>query len=107
MADYREDLDGFAAIQHASARYARAVAKEVGQDVQRLCPVDTGRLKSTITVEAVDDTVYVEVGTDYWEFVENGTAKMRARPVPAARAVPPTQRPIHDRRPDAVKERSV
>lgn len=80
MAEFREDPQGVAGIQYASARYARAVAREVQKDMERLCPVDTGRLKSTINAEAVGDTTYVSIGTEYWQYVEYGTSKMRAQP---------------------------
>lgn len=80
MAEYRDNPTGLAGIQYASARYARAVARAVRDDMERLCPVDTGLLKSTIEVEAVGDTTYVSVGTDYWMHLEFGTSKMAAQP---------------------------
>jgi HK97 gp10 family phage protein len=83
MAEYRESGDFQAAIQYASARYARAVADEVAQEMTDLCPVDTGALARSINVEPHGDTVYVSVGggdVDYALFVEYGTSRMRAQP---------------------------
>lgn len=60
----------------------------VGLDVQNrarsLCPVDTGRLRSSIQmVKGKDrDGVYVEIGTnvEYAVFVEFGTSRAHAQP---------------------------
>jgi HK97 gp10 family phage protein len=83
VAEYRDNPAGLAAIQYASARYARRVADEVRDDMERLVPVDTGLLKASINVEAVGDTTYITVGDNgafYWAFQEFGTSKMAARP---------------------------
>lgn len=49
-----------------------------------LCPVDTGRLRSSIVMRKGRDGLgfYVEIGTSvsYAPFVEFGTSRMRARP---------------------------
>jgi len=58
-----------------------------------LCPVDTGRLRSSITSGLIEDgdTIAGVVGTDveYAPYVELGTIRMDARPflVPAAYAI--------------------
>jgi HK97 gp10 family phage protein len=46
-----------------------------------LCPVDTGRLRASITSGMVDDST-VAVGTDveYASHVENGTSRQKAQP---------------------------
>lgn len=60
---------------------------------KQLCPVDTGRLRSSITSGLLDgeDTITGVVGTDveYAPYVELGTIRMEARPflVPAAYAI--------------------
>lgn len=48
---------------------------------KRLCPVDTGRLRSSIHVEQISPTS-IFVGTDvyYAGYVEFGTSKMQAQP---------------------------
>jgi HK97 gp10 family phage protein len=46
------------------------------------CPVDTGRLRSSISHRLSYDRLGAEIGTnvDYAEFVEFGTSKMDAQP---------------------------
>lgn len=75
--------DSFAEVDYASARYARAVAHEVGLDARRLCPVDTGLLRSTIDVRPDGNNpkrVNVKVATHYWRYQEFGTSRMKAQP---------------------------
>lgn len=87
MAGYTEDLQAFAEIQYASVRYARAVAREVGRDAKRYCPVDTGALRASIYAEVDGNVTRIWVGTnprgdgvDYALFVEFGTSRMAAQP---------------------------
>jgi HK97 gp10 family phage protein len=80
VAEFVESQQALAGIEYASARYARAVAAAVKQDMERLCPVDTGRLKASIHTEAAGSTTYIAIGTPYWVHVEFGTSKMRAQP---------------------------
>lgn len=54
-------------------------------DAKRRCPVDTGRLRASLTtdVERERKTTFVlKVGTnvEYASFVENGTSRMAAQP---------------------------
>ena len=66
---------------------------QVERRAKELCPVDTGRLRSSITSQIERDgaTIVGVVGTDveYASFVEFGTQRMEAQPflVPAAYAV--------------------
>lgn len=87
MAGYTEDLTAWAEIKYAGVRYTRAVAREVGRDAKRLCPVDTGALRASIWAEADGRTVRIWVGNnprgdgvDYWAHVEFGTSRMAAQP---------------------------
>lgn len=90
--------------------YPRALDKllesedgEVGKDLlrrairvesaaKRLCPVDTGRLRASITHDLSEDVrgLFAQVGTDveYAKYVELGTSRMSAQPFlrPALRA---------------------
>jgi HK97 gp10 family phage protein len=56
----------------------------VQNEARRLCPVDTGRLRSSITMTEGQDAhgPYVEVGTNvsYAAYVEYGTAHSPAQP---------------------------
>ena len=66
---------------------------KVEREAKSLCPVDTGRLRSSITsqVYTEEDTIVGVVGTDveYAAFVEFGTSRASAQPflVPAAVSV--------------------
>lgn len=47
---------------------------------KRLCPVDTGRLRNSITHTADDDTAYIGTNVEYAAYVELGTSKTKAQP---------------------------
>lgn len=48
-----------------------------------LCPVDTGRLKGSITFDVRDNTVYIGTNVEYAPYVEYGTgAGVGGRPTP-------------------------
>jgi HK97 gp10 family phage protein len=46
----------------------------------RLCPVDTGRLRNSIKVRVEGNRIILSSDTEYDEYVEFGTIKMRAQP---------------------------
>lgn len=47
---------------------------------KRLCPVDTGNLRNSITHTVVDNTMYLGTNVYYGPYVEMGTSKTRAQP---------------------------
>ena len=48
---------------------------------KRLCPVDTGRLRNSITHQQYDDhTEVIGTNVEYAPYVELGTVRMKARP---------------------------
>ena len=49
---------------------------------KRLCPVDTGRLRNSITYEVSDaeSTMYLGTNVEYAPYVEMGTSRTRAQP---------------------------
>lgn len=51
-----------------------------------LCPVDTGRLRASITHEAQGTSAYIGTNVEYGKYVELGTKRHRAQPflLPAA-----------------------
>lgn len=44
------------------------------------CPVDTGRLRNSITHAVEGDAVYIGTNVEYAPYVELGTSRMAARP---------------------------
>lgn len=46
------------------------------------CPVDTGRLRNSITnaIRSDEESVYIGSNVEYAAFVELGTSRMKARP---------------------------
>jgi HK97 gp10 family phage protein len=75
-------------LRSASGPVGRHVFKmgvNIQSSAKRLCPVDTGRLRSSIQTTTPRDTgsgVSVRVGSNvnYARYVELGTRRMRARP---------------------------
>lgn len=62
-----------------------SAAEHVRNSAQSLCPVDTGRLRDSISVNTDGNTAVVSANTDYAAYVEFGTSKMPPKPylVPA------------------------
>lgn len=90
--DYRGDNVGVETndrSQEVREEMNRAIAKaleEVGITAEAyaklLCPVDTGRLRNSIS-HAVDEntkTVYIGTNVEYAPYVEKGTSKTKAQP---------------------------
>ena len=44
------------------------------------CPVDTGRLRASISHDTDDDTMYLGTNVEYAPYVELGTSRMDAQP---------------------------
>jgi HK97 gp10 family phage protein len=47
---------------------------------KRLCPVDTGRLRNSITHTTDDSAAYIGTNVDYAVYVEMGTVRTPAQP---------------------------
>lgn len=47
---------------------------------KELCPVDTGRLRNSISHARDDNAAYIGTNVEYAPYVELGTSKMKARP---------------------------
>lgn len=47
---------------------------------KRLSPVDTGRLRNSITHTVNEDTAYIGTNVEYAPYVELGTSRTRAQP---------------------------
>lgn len=57
-----------------------AGAELVGANAKSICPVDTGALRDSISVEHSGMSAEISANTDYASFVEFGTSKMAAQP---------------------------
>lgn len=70
--------------QARTMRNAETAAQEAAQEARRLCPVDTGYLRSTIYGRVVADPTgwraVVGASADYAGFVEYGTSRQIAQP---------------------------
>ena len=70
-------------IQSAYAQIEKSlksVALTAEKYAKRDCPVDTGRLRSSITHETDKTTAYIGTNVEYAPYVEMGTSRMRAQP---------------------------
>ncbi len=47
---------------------------------KRICPVDTGRLRSSIMIELKGNSITLSGNTDYASYIEYGTHRMRPQP---------------------------
>ncbi len=66
----------------AIARALEAIGIQAEGDVASLAPVDTGRLRDSITHEthAEEESVHVGTNVEYGKYQEYGTSRMRAHP---------------------------
>lgn len=74
-----------ASVRTDVADAVRKAAEAVAEEARRMCPVDTGALRNSITVSSDGSGAEVIAGKDYAVFVEFGTYKTAAQPflVPA------------------------
>ena len=65
---------------------AKAILTAWGETAERhakeMCPVDTGRLRNSITYEVKSDegAVYIGTNVEYGQYVELGTSRMSPKP---------------------------
>lgn len=66
----------------AIARALEAIGIQAEGDVAELAPVDTGRLRDSITheVDESEEAVYVGTNVEYAAYQEYGTSRMKAHP---------------------------
>lgn len=72
------------ALEEAKQKKARAleiIGGKAESYAKKLCPVDTGRLRNSITHQQFsEDTEVIGTNVDYAPYVELGTTRMKARP---------------------------
>lgn len=77
--DHSEEV--IAAKDAAAARALEAMGQQAEGNVKQLTPVDTGRLRSSITHAQLDEkTMAVGTNVEYAAYVELGTRKTAAQP---------------------------
>lgn len=57
-----------------------AVGMQAESHAKVYCPVDTGRLRASITHEATNDTVIIGTNVEYGKYQELGTSRMAGQP---------------------------
>ena len=86
------------AIDQALATALEEVGLVAEGYAKRLCPVDTGRLRNSIThvTRPDDNAVYIGTNVEYGQYVEYGTLRQKAQPFlrPAATGHGDTYRAI-------------
>lgn len=82
--DAKEMQDLLASENGPTGEYLAKKALQVEARAKRLCPVDTGNLRASITsaIDVDGDTITAVVGTNvaYAPYVEFGTVRMNAQP---------------------------
>lgn len=70
------------ALGLALGRSLEAVGIQAESDAAKLCPVDTGRLRNSITHSILQDEKVAVIGTnvEYARYVHNGTRRQKAQP---------------------------
>lgn len=71
-----------AAMDEAIARALEAIGIQAEGDAKALCPVDTGRLRNSIThtIDASDNTAVIGTNVEYAKWVHEGTSKRTGQP---------------------------
>lgn len=69
-------------IRRAMDRALEEIGLAAEGYAERACPVDTGRLRNSIThaVESAEDSVYAGTDVEYAPYVELGTRRTAAQP---------------------------
>ena len=67
-------------LNKAKANGLEAIGLAAEGHAKKLCPVDTGTLRNSITHTYDSKFAYIGTNVEYAPYVENGTSKMKARP---------------------------
>lgn len=68
------------ALESAKRRALEKIGLVAEGYAKRLCPVDTGRLRNSISHTTKGDTEYIGTNVEYAPYVEMGTRRTRAQP---------------------------
>lgn len=76
-----DNSDLFIKAAYAQVQKAlKTVGMQAEKNAKKICPVDTGNLRNSITHQNDNDTVYIGTNVEYAPYVEMGTSRMRAQP---------------------------
>lgn len=67
-------------MEQAKARALEAIGLQAEGYAKRLCPVDTGNLRNSISHANDKDSAYIGSNVEYAPYVELGTKRMKPRP---------------------------
>ena len=83
--DHSEEI--LEAAEDAWAAGLEAIGLAAEGHAKKLCPVDTGRLRNSITHTSDGEAAYIGTNVEYGRYVETGTIHMSPRPflAPAAK----------------------
>ena len=68
------------AVDAAKQRGLEKVGLTAERYAKTLCPVDTGRLRNSISHAVEGDSAYIGTNVEYAPYVEMGTVRTRAQP---------------------------
>lgn len=81
MADLDSHVDEVKTeVNGAAARALEMIGLVAERYAKMKCPVDTGRLRNSITHETDPETVYIGTNVEYAPYVELGTHRQKAKP---------------------------
>lgn len=69
-----------AALESAIERALEAVGMQAESHAKAKCPVDTGRLRNSITHVRQGNAVYIGTNVEYAPYVELGTSRRKEKP---------------------------
>lgn len=82
--NFKMENDMTELIEKAAFEQIESALQKIGLQAERysklLCPVDTGRLRNSISHTNDKNTAYIGTNVDYAAYVEMGTSKQRAQP---------------------------
>lgn len=68
------------ALPEQVERAMEAVGLQAERHAKEECPVDTGRLRNSISHSASGNSAYIGTNVEYAPYVEMGTSRMSAKP---------------------------
>ena len=78
---YKDNTDEvLSALEKAKKRGLEAIGLVAEGHAKKITPVDTGRLRNSITHTADTNAAYIGTNVEYAPYVELGTSKMPPRP---------------------------